>query len=113
MGINPGGVIVGTYVGAACQHFHGFLRSPDGTFTTIDLPGASDTDPNAINPAGVITGIVNFFHGFWRAPNGTFSKFDVPGAVYGLVPAALNPPGTVTGYWFDVNGATHGFLWLP
>ena len=112
-GINPAGVIVGTYVDAACSHFHGFLRSRDGTFTTIDVPGASDTDPNAINPSGTVTGIVDGI-GFLRTPDGTFTRFDVPGAVNGgLVPAAINAPRAVTGYWFDANGVTHGFLFQP
>jgi predicted membrane protein len=112
-GINPAGVIVGTYVDAACSHFHGFLRSRDGTLTTIDVPGASDTDPNAINPSGTVTGIVDGI-GFLRTPDGTFTRFDVPGAVNGgLVPSAINAPRAVTGYWFEANGATHGFLFQP
>ena len=35
---------------------HGFLRSPDGSFTTVDFPGASVTEVLAINPAGAIVG---------------------------------------------------------
>jgi hypothetical protein len=50
--INPAGAITGTSCSAlfVCQ---GFLRAPDGTFTTF---GATATSPSSINPAGAITG---------------------------------------------------------
>src|ERR1700747_2548626 len=38
-GINNGGVITGSYQDAN-NAFHGFLRSPDGKFTTFEAPGA-------------------------------------------------------------------------
>jgi hypothetical protein len=53
-GINPEGAITGSYQGGT--QIHGFLRSPDGTFTTFDAPGSADTYPAGINPAGVIAG---------------------------------------------------------
>src|SRR5208337_1092112 len=37
--INPEGAIAGTYIDKD-NVMHGFLRSPDGRFTTIDVPGA-------------------------------------------------------------------------
>ena len=37
--INPAGVITGVYSDANFVA-HGFLRAPDGAFTTIDAPGA-------------------------------------------------------------------------
>jgi hypothetical protein len=45
---------------------HGFLRSRDGTFTTFDPPGSTDTNPYGINSAGTIVGVVNQGHGFLR-----------------------------------------------
>jgi hypothetical protein len=53
--INPAGAITGTYFDASYVG-HGFLRAPDGTFTTFDAPGAGYTNPSSINPAGAITG---------------------------------------------------------
>jgi len=38
-GINPAGVIAGSYVDAN-NALHGYLRAKDGTFTTYDVPGA-------------------------------------------------------------------------
>src|SRR5215813_2405400 len=55
--INPTGTIAGIY-GAPSPNFvtHGFMRSPDGTLTTVDFPGASQTEVLGINPAGAIVG---------------------------------------------------------
>lgn len=70
-GINPAGAITGTYFDASGGH--GFLRTPHGTFTKFDVPGAAGegTFAFAINPAGAITGIYhdasNAFHGFLRS----------------------------------------------
>ena len=72
--------------------FHGFLRSPEGKFTTFDSPGADTTPgdcngtfPNAINDAGAITGVYygvnNVGHGFLRSPEGAFTTFDLTAAV--------------------------------
>ena len=82
--INPEGAITGYYYDANFVD-HGFLRAPDGTFTTFDPPGSGNgTNPSGINPAGAITGSykdANFvFHGFLRARNGTFTTIDPPGA---------------------------------
>jgi len=56
---------------------HGFLRTRDGTFATIDFPGACFTEVFAINPAGVIAGDfcsdVTCYQGFLRTPDGTFT----------------------------------------
>ena len=41
--INPAGAITGNYYDATGTGPHGFLRAPDGTFTTFDIPGAVDT----------------------------------------------------------------------
>jgi hypothetical protein len=97
---------------------HGFLRAPDGTFTTIDIPGS----PVSINPAGAITGNysdANFLnHSFLRAPDGTITTFDAPNAgtgslLQGTFAASINPAGAITGHYVDVNFATHGFLRAP
>ena len=45
--INPAGVIVGGYADAN-NVSHGYLRAPDGTFTTFEAPGA-DTTPGPFN----------------------------------------------------------------
>src|SRR5271165_985838 len=61
--INNSGAITGYYLDAN-NVYHGFLRSPDGKYTTFDAPGAdtmagdfNGTLPNGINDAGAITGV--------------------------------------------------------
>src|SRR5262249_4569341 len=111
-GINPAGAITGYYSDLLFAPLHGFLRAPDGTFTTFDAPApVNGTLPQSINPAGAIAG--SYFdantvaHGFLRPPDGTFIAFDVPGAGTGLFqgtyPSGLNPSGAITGYYCDAT----------
>jgi hypothetical protein len=78
MSINPDGTVAG-FVQGTDWLTHGFSRSPDGRFTTFDVPGAGTdvgtwegTFPMSINPAGAITGYYldeNWVvHGFLRIP---------------------------------------------
>ena len=77
---------------------HGFLRTRDGTFTTIDYPGAAETQVLAINPAGVIVGdfcnAVTCYQGFVRAPDGTFTVINANAGI----PTGINPAGAITGF---------------
>jgi hypothetical protein len=87
------------------------------TFTTFDPPGSVFTEPNAINPAGTITGFYydasDTIHGFVRAArDGSFTSFDPPGSIY-TVPQAINPAGAITGSYNDANQTQHGFLRAP
>jgi uncharacterized membrane protein len=120
--INNFGAITGYYLDAN-NVFHGFLRSPEGTFTNFDSPGADTTPgdgngtlPNAINDAGAITGAyydVNFVgHGFLRSPEGAFTTFDPPGSLF-TNPIALNLEGAVVGYYANQNGVIRAFLRHP
>ena len=122
--INLEGTIAGTYIDANSV-YHGFLRSPNGTFTTFEAPGAdtnpgdfNGTYPSNINDSGAITGsyqdVSNVFHGFVRAPDGSITTFEAPGsgtgAFQGTVPESSNAEGTVTGYYQDANNVYHGFV---
>jgi hypothetical protein len=121
-GINAWGAITGSYQDTN-ETYHGFLRSPDGKFTTFEAPGAdtgayNGTSPAAINDLGVITGSYydasGFGHGFLRSPDGKFTTFDVPGAGgYGSTPIALNLEGAVVGYYTDSNYLFHSFVRYP
>ncbi len=121
-GINASGAITGSYQDTN-NAFHGFLRSPDGKFTTFEAPGAdtgayNGTSPAAINDLGVITGAYtdanSVSHGFLRSPDGKFTTFDVPGAGgYGTTPIALNLEGAVVGYYTDANYLFHSFVRNP
>jgi len=85
-----------------------------GTFTTIDVPGATSTNPSAINAAGVIIGTYctsSGCLGFVRNTDGTFATLYAPDGSTAN-PAAINGAGVVTGSFGDEFG-THGFLWKP
>jgi hypothetical protein len=131
LGINPEGVITGTYFEPISGNPFGgnyrvFVRAPDGTFTTFDAatypPCCIWSFPSAINPAGTITGSFNdgfnVNHGFVRTSDGTVTTFDAPGAAtghgqLGTVPLSITPAGVIMGKYFDANNGTHGFLFLP
>jgi uncharacterized membrane protein len=112
-GINPAGVISGSYLDAS--GVHGFLRAPDGTFTTIDVPGSNNlSSPSGINPAGTVTGGYSdsdpsFLHGFLRRSNRIFTTFDPPGSNYTHADA-INPSGAISGSYRDAGNLSHGFL---
>jgi hypothetical protein len=116
-GLNPAGAITGNYRDASNVN-HGYVRAPDGTFTTFDAPGSQATITDSINPAGVIAGFYGdasvVFHGFVRAEDGTFATFDAPGAgtgfAQGTVPQNINPAGATTGYITDAGNVNHGFV---
>ena len=118
LAINARGDIVGRYdIGAVA---HGYLLR-DGVFTTIDFPGAAGfsvlTD---IDPAGRVVGRYRGsdgkFHGFLLA-NGVFTTidhFDSSGnpdmGTQGIQGMAINPSGTIAGYYQDLSGTFHAFL---
>ena len=129
-GINPEGASVGEIYDANWVN-HGYLRSPDGTITDVDVPGAGTgtyQGTNAcwfipawggINPAGTITGFYadenSVYHGYVRTLEGKITRFDAPGAGstaawQGTQPMTINPEGAITGYYTDANNVVHGFL---
>ena len=126
--VNANGKIVGYYVtlvnGPAgfTSRFHGFIRTPDGTLTTYEAPGASDTFLDSINAAGDIAGNYydagNTSHGFLLSAGGDFIPFDVlgagaghPGNPQGTFVAAINSSRDITGYYYDSRSVfTRGYL---
>ena len=82
------------------------------TFTTVDVPGAMETDCNGINRAGVVVGFYldtsGLAHGF-EFVNGSFKFMDVPKS-QGTYPYGINDHGQAVGWYADRNFVTHGFL---
>jgi hypothetical protein len=125
LGFNQLGAIAGTYIDANSVQ-HGYLRSPNGKFTTFDAPGAgTDTYqgtgcpsscPTSLNDLGDIMGTYidanSVFHGYLRALQGKFVTVDPPGSVF-TWSSGMNDPGAITGYYLDANNVYHGFLRLP
>lgn len=78
VGLNDWGAVTGSFLDAN-NVIHGFVRSPGGTFTIFDAPGADATSGSyngtlavSINDEGVIAGYYldanNVSHGFLRLP---------------------------------------------
>ena len=105
------GVIVGRWFDAH-QIAHGFLRSADGSFTSIEVSGAVRSYAVAINNAGVIAG---FYRGADSVPHGfvlsqgVYSTLDFPGADDTIV-LDINDRGQIAGGY---NGFTAGFIATP
>ena len=124
--INSEGAVTGFYADSR-DVLHGFLRTPDGKFTTFDAPGAGTgagqgTSPEwngSINAAGAISGDYTdangLGHSFVRAPDGTISEFEAPGAATGNdLPGtqayAINAAGAAAGAYWDANFVSHGYV---
>lgn len=101
--VNAAGTIAGNFDG------HGLLIAPDGSLTTIDVPGG--TTLTDLNRDGDVVGIYYDAQqrGFLRTSEGTITKFDYPGAT-STTPVAINVDGVIVGYYSDSTGKTHGFL---
>jgi hypothetical protein len=114
---------------------HIYLRSPEGTMTPFEAPGAGTGTYqgtgcsgcfSGLNRAGAIAGIYTdankVFHSFLRSPTGEFTKIDAPGAGTGAgqgtgcfseCPVGLNDSGMIMGTYIDANNVIHGFLRSP
>jgi hypothetical protein len=122
LGVDLFGTIAGTYTDANYV-FHGFVRSPDGRFTTFDATGAGSAAsegtgcpsdcPVGLNNFGVITGSYidanGTQHGYVRSARGTFTTLDPVGTII-TQPEAINDAGTIVGYFFDESFVVHGFI---
>jgi hypothetical protein len=124
-GLNPEGAMVGWYYDTN-DASHGFVRAPDGSITTVDVPGGGTgvqqgTLVGGINPAGATTGYTlnpgYVLQGFLRAPDGTLTMFDVPGGgtgpVQGTAAFKLNAARMITGPYIDASNVLHGYVRAP
>lgn len=98
---------------------HGFVRSPDGTVTTVDVPGAADTLLYGANNHGAVVGQYvdadGLEHGF-ELEHRVLTVIDPPGSP--ATPAArdlsafdINDRDQVVGYYADAHGTYHGYLY--
>jgi uncharacterized membrane protein len=88
--------------------------SLSGTFTTIDVPGATGTGVLDINAEGTIVGrcsIAGQTHGFMLTPAGELVMIDFPGASF-TVATSINDRGDIVGMYALPSAPTqrHGFL---
>ena len=113
-GLNNAGTVVGGYYDAA-NVLHGFVRAPNGVYTTIDVAGADATIPSGINDAGWIVGEYDkggTAYAYVRDPDGNVSTLSVPGATF-TSGTAINALGEVVGQYCDAANVCHGFLATP
>jgi len=115
--INDRGVVAGQFEDAHLR-YHGFIRYPNGTFATVDAPGAGTmanqgTFFNAVNDGGETAGGLydanNVGHAFVRSAEGKITQFDPPGAVFSEA-ISLNARGTAIGVYYDAGNTLHGFV---
>lgn len=103
---------------------HGYLRTRNGKFTTLDAPGMTGTIPSSINTEGVVSAIcvddIGNWHGCVRNRNDKWEVYEVypPADVpWGndwtfTTPEQINNFGVVTGYTVDPypnQWILHGF----
>jgi probable HAF family extracellular repeat protein len=111
-GINDSGEIAGFFDGLDNETHAFFLHN--GTFTTVDYPGASITAFFGINERGDAVGnctcVDGKFHGLLLS-RGTFTFNVYPGAAH-TRPKGINDRGQIVGF-YDAAGVTHGFIATP
>ena len=112
--INNKGDIAGFYTDAMGV-IHGLLDN-HGVFTTVDAPGATQTELLGLNDHGIAVGedvVGGVMHGIiYNSKTGTFITLDGPNAV-GTTFNGINDKGDIVGFYSDAAGNTHGLLAVP
>ena len=116
--VNAAGVIVGSYIDADGMA-HGFMRNPDGTFITIDVPETPELRfifVNAINDVGVVVframAVDDIQRSYILLPGGTPQELRFPGSVNTVV-RNINQDGSIIGYYDATDGRRLGFVGRP
>ncbi len=116
--VNAAGAVVGSYIDVDGM-FHGFIRNPDGSFSTIDLPEMLNLEylfVNTITDAGVIgfrAKVVNdLLRSYILLPSGILHEVRLPGSVITVV-RNVNQDGSIVGFYDTADGRVHGFVGIP
>ncbi len=116
--VNAAGAVVGSYIDADGM-FHGFIRNPDGSFTTIDLPEMPNLEflfVNTITDFGAVGFRAKVENDILRSyilmPDGTLYEIRIPGSVITVV-RNVNQDGSIVGFYDLADGRRHGFLGRP
>jgi probable HAF family extracellular repeat protein len=101
---------------------HGFFRTSDGRFTTVDYPGAEiATSFNQLlsqndyyQAAGYYSNSVNNttpdIPYTYDEVGGVFHVITIPGAVGGAQATGINDSGVTCGFFIDSNSVNHGWI---
>jgi hypothetical protein len=110
-GLNDHGQIAG-YFADASGVYHGFLKEY-GTYTIIDVPGATNSFPDGINNRGVIQGqifdMAGAAEGFLGASGGMFTVVNYPGPEMTAI-VGINDAGDLCGAYWQTFGAFGAFV---
>jgi len=116
--VNAVGAVVGSYIDADGM-FHGFIRNPDGSFATIDLPEMPNLDflfVNTITDFGAVgfraKAANDILRSYILMPDGTLYEVRIPSSVITVV-RNVNQDGSIVGYYDLADGRRHGFLGRP
>ncbi len=116
--VNAAGAVVGSYRDADGIP-HGFIRHPDGSFTTIDLPEMPNLEflfVNTITDAGVIgfraKAANDILRSYILLPSGILHEVRLPGSVITVV-RNVNQDGSIIGYYDTTDGRRYGFIGSP
>ena len=116
--VNAAGAVVGSYTDADGM-FHGFIRHPDGSFTTIDLPEMPNLVflfVNTITDFGVVgfraKAANDILRSYILMPDGTLYEVRIPSSVITVV-RNVNQDGSIVGFYDLADGRRHGFLGRP
>ena len=113
--VNAAGAVVGSYIDADGM-FHGFIRNPDGSFNTIDLPEMPNLEflfVNTITDFGAVgfraKAANDILRSYILMPDGTLYEVRIPDSVITVV-RNVNQDGSIVGYYDLADGRRHGFL---
>ena len=116
--VNAAGAVVGSYVDADGMP-HGFIRNPDGSFTTIDLPTMPNLEflfVNTITDVGIIgfraKAVNDILRSYVILPDGILYEVRLPGSVSTVV-RNVNQDGSIIGYYNSTDGRRLGFVGRP
>ncbi len=115
--INNSGEIAGFYTDKSGA-IHGFLDN-NGQFTTVNAPGASETELLGLNDHGIAVGfdvVKGVNHGIiYNSFTHSFTTLDDPHATApgGTTLNGINDLGQIVGFYVDSHGNTDGLLATP
>ena len=116
--VNAAGAVVGSYIDTDGL-FHGFIRNPDGSFNTIDLPKTPNLAylfVNTITDLGVIgfraKAVNDILRSYILLPDGTLYEVRFPDSISTVV-RNVNQDGSIIGYYDSTDGRRLGFVGRP
>ena len=114
-GINNRGDVAGEYT-ASGGITDGFIKLAGGAFSTIAVPGATETVALGLNDSDNVVGLyvdTSGVHGFiWRIGGHLTTMVDDASSNHYTVLSSINNEGDIVGYYLDSHG-THGLLAFP